>query len=103
MERIVYKDYFIDKTKTGFRVSKCDCLEKHSHLKNLKPCYKLIDNVINERIPRRCGFYYLESHARISNDEEYIRKVREYITVKQNKGKKQDYFNPSRKKSGGIF
>lgn len=44
----------------------------------------------------------LESHARLSYDEDYIRKIREYIKVKQNKTK-QMYYNPGRKRSGGNF
>lgn len=50
----------------------------------------------------RCEYYYLESHARLSYDEGYIKKIHEYIKVKQNKTK-QMYFNPGRKRSGGNF
>ena len=76
--------------------------EKHSHMKNLNPSYRLIDNVLSNKIPTRCGCYYLESHIRLSYDENYIRKIREYIKVKQNKSK-QMYYNPGRKRSGGNF
>ena len=71
-------------------------------MKNLNPSYKLIDNVLSSKIPTRCGVYYLESHKRLSYDEDYIRKINEYIEVKKNKTK-QMYFNPSRKRSGGNF
>ena len=71
-------------------------------MKNLNPSYKLIDNVLSNKIPTRCGCYYLESHIRLSYDENYIRKIREYIEVKQNKTK-QMYYNPGRKRSGGNF
>lgn len=71
-------------------------------MKNLNPSYRLIDNVLSNKIPTCCGCYYLESHIRLSYDENYIRKIREYIKVKQNKTK-QMYFNPGRKRSGGNF
>lgn len=71
-------------------------------MKNLNPSYRLIDNVLSNKIPTRCGCYYLESHIRLSYDKNYIRKIREYIEVKQNKSK-QMYFNPGRKSSGGNF
>lgn len=76
--------------------------KKHTHLSNLNPSYKLIDNVLSNKIPTRCRCYYLESHIRLSYDENYIRKICEYIKVKQNKTK-QMYFNPGRKHSGGNF
>lgn len=71
-------------------------------MKNLNPSYRLIDNVLSNKIPVRCGYYYLESHARLSYDEGYIKKIHEYIKVKQNKSK-QVYYNPGRKRSGGNF
>lgn len=100
-ERITYKNFYIDKTTNGYRISRCDDTDMHTHLQNLNPCYKLIDNVIMKRIPRRCGVYYLESHCRLSDDKEYIRKIREYIEVKQNKTK-QFYFNPHKKSCGNF-
>ena len=103
MSRIIYKGFYIDKTVHGYRVCFLSDPDKHTHLKNLRPSYRLIDNVVSKRIPRRCGFYYLESHARLSDDEKYIQKINDYIATKQNKGKKQYYYNPSRKYAGGIF
>lgn len=102
MDSISYRGFFIDKTKTGYRISKCNNQGIHTHLSNLKPCYRLIDNVVANKIPHRCGIYYLESHARLSENEDYIYKIREYINVKKNKTK-QYYYNPARKKSGGNF
>lgn len=96
--RIIYKGFYIDKTVTGYRICRQDDMKRHTHLKNLSPSYKLIDNVIARKIPRRCSCYYLESHCRLSDDETYIRKIKEYIDVKQNKGKKQYYYNPHKKK-----
>ena len=81
--RIEYKDFYIDKTENGFRICRKEDTEKHTHLSNLNPSYRLIDNVLSNKIPTRCGCYYLESHIRLSYDENYIRKIREYI--KRNK------------------
>lgn len=100
--RIEYKGFYIDKTENGYRICRQEDTEKHSHMKNLNPSYKLIDNVLSNKILTRCGTYYLESHARLSYDENYTRKIREYIEVKQNKSK-QMYYNPSRKRSVGNF
>lgn len=102
MGRIEYHGYFIDKTEHGYRICKPFDPSIHTHLKNLSPSYRLIDNVIQKRIPRKCGCYYLESHARLSDDDNYICKIHDYIKVKQQKGRKQYYYNPSRK-SGGNF
>lgn len=98
MERIIYKGFFIDKTKTGYRVSKQSDISVHSHLHNKNPCFVLIDNVVNKRIPKRCNLYYLQSHIRLTTDELYKQKLIDYYNVKQNKGKKDLYFNPNKKK-----
>ena len=99
MERISYKGYFIDKTENGYRICKDDNPNIHTHIKNLNPSYKLIDNVVNHKIPTRCGLYYLESHIRLTDNEDYKRKLQEYYDVKVNKGRKQNYINPGIKKS----
>ena len=71
MERIKYKGFFIDRTKTGYRVSKQSNTSIHTHLRNKNPCFKLIDNVIDKCIPRKCGLYYLESHIRLTDALDY--------------------------------
>ena len=98
MERIEYKGYFKDRTEHGFRIGKEDNTEIHTHLRNLVPSYKLIDNVINHKIPTRCGLYYIMSHIRLADNEGYKQKLQDYYNVKLNKGKKQDYYNPTKKK-----
>ena len=95
--RIIYKGFYIDKTATGYRIYRQEDTKIHTHLKNLSPSYKLIDNVIAGKIPRKCSCYYLESHCRLSYDDNYVRKIKEYIEVKQNKGKKQVFYNPHKK------
>lgn len=44
------------------------------------------------------GFIFLESHIRLTDDEEYKRRLQNYYDVKMNKGKKQNYYNPNKKK-----
>lgn len=98
MERIEYKGFFIDRTETGYRISKQSDTSIHTHLHNKNPCFTLIDNVIGKRIPHRCGLYYLESHIRLTDDLDYKRKLQDYYDVKVNKGKKQKYHNPHMKR-----
>lgn len=98
MERIKYKGFYIDRTKTGYRISRQTDTSIHTHLCNLSPSYKLIDNIVSNRIPKRCGLYYLESHIRLADDKEYKRKLQDYYNVKVNKGRKQQYFNSRKKK-----
>lgn len=98
MEEIEYDGFIVSKTNTGFRVTRNDGSDKHTHLKNKNPCFKLIDNVNRKRIPKRCGAYYIESHIRLSDDKEYTRKLEEYLAVKLNKGRKEMYYNPHKKK-----
>lgn len=98
MERIKYKGYFIDKKEHGYRICKEDNTNIHTHLKNFTPCYKLIDNVVNQKIPTRCGLYYIMSHIRLTDSEEYKQKLQDYYNVKLNKGKKQIFYNPHKKK-----
>lgn len=97
MDRIEYKGYFIDKTKTGYRISRADN-SAHTHLSNLQPSYKLIDNIIDKRIPKRCGLYYLLSHIRLTDDENYKRKLNDYYNMRVSKGEKQLYINIHKKK-----
>lgn len=96
-ERVIYRNFNIDRTSTGYRISKCDNPDKHTHLRNKSPAYTLIDNVLANKIPRRCSCYYLESHIRLSDNPDYIRHIKEYIKIKQNKSN-QRYFNPQKKK-----
>lgn len=98
MERIKYKGFFIDRTENGYRISKQSDVSIHTHLRHLSPSYKLIDNIINKRIPSRCDLYYIKSHIRLADDNEYKSKLEDYYEVKLNKGKKQIYYNSHKKK-----
>lgn len=98
MERIKYKGFFIDRTNSGYRVSKRSDSSIHTHLRNKNPCFKLIDNLIGKRIPTKCGLYYLQSHIRLTDDETYKNKLQDYYDVKVNKENKQTYYNPHKKR-----
>lgn len=43
--RIEYKGFYIDKTENGYRICRQKDTEKHTHLSNLNPSYRLIDNM----------------------------------------------------------
>ena len=92
MERIYYKGFYIDATKTGYRISREDDISKHTHIRNLKASYRLINDVLKHKIPKRCGNYFLESHARISNNEKYIKEIRDFIQLRKRK-KQEKYYN----------
>lgn len=63
-------------------------------MKNFNPCFRLIDSVIDKKIPCKTGFYYLSCLARLSSDNNYIEKVNRLINTRKTKGKKQNYMNP---------
>ncbi len=48
----------------------------------------LVDFALKEKIPRRCGFYYLISLSRISNNIDFVGKVLSLVNVRKDKGKK---------------
>ena len=95
---IKYKGFYIDKTKNGYRISKQSNTSIHTHLRNLSPSYKMIDNIVEKRIPKRCNLYYIQSHIRLADDDRYKRNLHDYYNVKVNKGKKLFYYNPSKKR-----
>lgn len=92
-------DFVIDSTTDGFRVTRIDNdLDMHTHLKSKSACNTVIQNVISKKIPKNVGNYYLTSLIRLSDDEKYISKIEELINTRKNKGRKQDYFNPHKKR-----
>lgn len=95
---IEYKDFVIDKIESGYRVTRiCDNLDFHTHLKSKSACESVINNVVNKKIPKNVGEYYLTSLIRLSSDDTYKNKIQELIDVRKSKGKKQNYFNPHKK------
>ena len=95
---IVYDDFVINKTIDGYRVTRIDNdKDQHTHLKSLSACNTVIKNVINKKIPKNVGNYYLTSLIRLSDDENYISKIKELINTRNQKGKKDYYFNLHKK------
>lgn len=91
-----YRGYRIESTENGFRITLDNGSDRHTHLKSKHFCKKLIDYVVDRKVPKRVGNYVLESRIRLSDDENYIRKVTELLDVRKNKTK-QFYYNPHKK------
>jgi len=92
-----YRGYRIERTETGFRITLDDSSDKHTHIKSKSFCKKLIDYVVDRKIPKTVGNYILESCIRLSTDEIYIQKISALIETRKKKNK-QSYFNPHQKK-----
>lgn len=93
----IINGYRIESTRNGFRVTKDDGSDKHTHLQNLNAAKNAVKYVVNKKIPKKTSNYYLTCLIRLSNDDEYINKIQSLIDVRKNKGKKQFYFNPIKK------
>lgn len=91
-----YRGYRIESTENGFRITLDDGSDRHTHLKSKHFCKKLIDYVVDRKVPTRVGNYVLESCIRLSDDENYIQKIEELLDVRKNKTK-QFYYNPHKK------
>ena len=95
MDKLVYikKNFIINKVSNGYIVINTNKQfeDGHTHLKSYKASKTAIDLVINRKIPKSTNFYYLESLIRISEDKNYIKKLRELIEVRKSKGKKDKY------------
>lgn len=94
MER--YRGYRIEQTENGFRITLDGGFDKHTHIKSKGFYKKLIDYVVDKKVPTRVSNYVLESCIRLSTDENYIRKVTELLEVRKNKTR-QFYYNPHKK------
>ena len=57
----------------------------HSHIYGFEMAKTIIDNCIKKKMPKTRNLYLLSSHARVSNDEKYIRLVEELIEVRKSK------------------
>ena len=91
-----YRGYRIETTENGFRITLDDGSDRHTHIRSKGFCKKLIDYVVDKKVPTRVSNYVLESCVRLSTDENYIRKVTELLEVKCSKSK-QFYYNPHKK------
>lgn len=92
-----YRGYRIEKTKNGYRITLDNGSGKHTHIHSKNFCKKLIDYVVDEKIPRRVSNYVLVSLTRLSTNQSYIKKVNEFLKSRNSKTK-QKYYNPSIKK-----
>ena len=61
--------------------------EGHTHLKNYKTALWLIKLAEHRSIPHHISLYLLESLIRVSEDEVYVRHLRELQTSKRNRAK----------------
>lgn len=89
------KEFMIFQVKDGYIVynTKKDFQEGHTHLKHFEAAKTAIDLVINKKVPKSTDGYYLTSLTRISNDDNYIRKINDLIESRDQKGKKEKYYN----------
>lgn len=92
------KEFIILKVKSnkkiGFIVynTKKEWENGHSHLNSRAISEIVIKNVIYKRKPKTNNLYVLKSHARVSNDEKYIKFIENLIEVKRSK-EKNKYIN----------
>lgn len=94
---IKYRGYRIEQTKDGFRITRDDGSDSHTHIKSRNFCKSLIDFVMDKKVPTRVSNYILISCIRLSDDEGYIQKVNELLKTRKRKTK-QNYYNHSTKK-----
>ncbi|SKC49174.1 hypothetical protein [Maledivibacter halophilus] len=64
----------------------------HTHIKNKMVAKTIKTNVMYNRFPKTRNQYLLTSHIRVSNNENYIKKIQQLINTRNNKGKQQ-YIN----------
>ena len=96
-------------TRNDFKIEKCiDCLritrldvegDLHTHIHSKKLAETIINNVCSEKIPLHSHSRTLVSMKRLSNNKQYIKKIDELLMVREQKGRKQTYYNPAIKKS----
>lgn len=98
-------DFKIDRLKDGsFRVTRTDIKgDYHTHMLSKRLAKTVIHNVCYDKIPLNSRDYTLISMYRLSNNKKYRSKIQEILETRKQKGKKDNYCNPSRKRSGGNF
>lgn len=98
------KNYVIYSNKEGFIIHNRnkEFQSGHSHISNFNTAKYLIDMAIYSRIPNRKSIYFLESLIRISNDPDYIKKLRA-LKGKLESVKSYSRKNTSKKQSTKVF
>lgn len=99
------KDFKIDRLQDGsFRVTRTDIYgDYHTHMKSKQLAKTVIHNVCYGKIPLNSRDYTLISMYRLSDSKEYRDKIQKILDTRKQKGKKDNYYNHSRYKSGGNF
>jgi len=95
--------------RSDFRIDHCDdCLRitrldisgnMHTHVKSRQLAETIIKNVCSEKIPLHSHSRTLVCMKRLSDNNEYIKKINELLAGRKQKGRKQPYVNPGIKKS----
>lgn len=77
--------YIILKMKRGFIAynSKKEFSKGHTHLYNFNMAKTVIDNCIKKKRPKTDSLYILDSHLRLSKDEDYKLFINEIIDAKK--------------------
>lgn len=70
----------------------------HTHLRSVSACKKVIHCARFRTLNGDMNNYMLTSIIRVSEDESYIRRLKELIRVKSRKGKKRKYYNHNSRK-----
>ncbi len=84
------KGYILYNTKKQFE-------QGHTHLHGFSISKTILSNVKYRKIPKTHDLYLLKSHIRVSDDDNYIRKIEQLIEVRTNKTK-VNYRNVNSKK-----
>lgn len=92
-------DFRIEKCDDCLRITRNDLPELHTHVHSKKLAEQIIYNVCNEKIPLHLHSRTLESMARLSDNENYIKKIQDILNTRKRKGKKPIYVNTGIKKS----
>ena len=99
------QDFAIDKLQDGtFRVTRIDIEgDYHTHMLSKQLAKTVIHNICYDKIPLNSQTHTLISMYRLSDSKEYRDKIQKMLDIRKQKGKKDNYYNPSRYKSGGNF
>ena len=99
------KDFKIEKIQDGsFRVTRTEIQgDYHTHMLSKQLAKTVIHNICYDKIPLNSQNHTLISMYRLSDSKEYRDKMQERLDTRKQKGKRDNYCNPSRYKSGRNF
>jgi len=94
MDKIIYEkeNFVIFRAKRGFVLynTKKDYDQGHTHLKTFITAKKILNNVINKKVPRTNDKYIIQSHIRVSKQRKYKRRLFYQL---EKKCDRQRYYN----------